>query len=281
MSAPVADTVLVNGARAGQLPVHDRGLLYGDGLFETIAVRGGVPCLWQAHLDRLDAGAARLGIPAPAHGVWRAEARGLLAGSGDGALKLILTRGPGPRGYRPPADPRPTRILSFSPTCPDGPSPAGVRVRLCALRLGSNPALAGIKHLNRLEQVLARAEWRAPEIAEGLLRDGAGHLICGTMSNLFLCTGGVVLTPSLDGCGIAGVVRGLVMDLCPQLGIPLRECHLTPADLAAADGAWLTNALIGIWPIGEWDGRALDPAAVPAALRERVLNLAFTPETDW
>lgn len=283
--------MLVNGQPATAIPVEDRGLLYGDGLFETLLIRGGAPCLWSAHLARLATGAARLRIPLPAPDLLRAEARSLVGGAGDGTgdgtLKLILTRGPGPRGYRPPPLPTPTRLLLFHPS--PAPLPADPAARLregvsaiwCETRLGSNPALAGIKHLNRLEQVLARSEWDDPAIAEGLMRDGQGSVVGGTMSNLFLVEADGLATAPLDRCGIAGTVRAVVLARARALGIPVRVERLWRRDVERARGAFLTNALIGLWPLGRIGARGYDPAAVPTALAEAVLTDSLQPEADW
>jgi 4-amino-4-deoxychorismate lyase len=281
-SGDEARRILINGRRTAAIDVEDRGLLYGDGIFETIAVRGGRPCLWARHLARLSAGARRLGFAAIEPRRLAGEARSLLDGGGDGTLKLMLTRGPGPRGYRPPARPQPTRILIHYPAASVGAEPMQpTAVRYCRTPLGSNPALAGIKHLNRLEQVLARAEWQDPRIAEGLMSDGDGNLTCGTMTNLFMITDNRIQTPLLDRAGVSGTVRGLVVEQARALGISIMETRLRRADLARADGAFLTNALIGLRIINRTDERELDPAAVPRALCEAVQRAALQPETDW
>ncbi|HXH04565.1 MAG TPA: aminodeoxychorismate lyase [Candidatus Competibacteraceae bacterium] len=248
MSAPV---LWCDGKPADSLPLADRGLHYGDGLFETLTVRDGRPELWERHWARLLLGCERLGLPQPDATLWHAEAAALCAECRRGVLKLILTRGSGGRGYRPPLPAKPTRILGLYPwpDYPEGYWDEGVTVRLCRQPLSLNPALAGLKHLNRLDQVLARAEWGDPDIAEGLMCDPLGRLIEGTMSNLFLARDGELLTPTLDQSGIAGVMRGLILELCRKHRIACREAVLTPGDLAAADEVFLSNSLIGLWPV--------------------------------
>ena len=241
--------MLVNGEPAELISATDRGVAYGDGLFETVAVRDGAPELWREHLVRLAEGCGRLAIPCPEE--IEAEARGLCDGVERGVLKIIVTRGVGGRGYRPPEHPAPTRLLSIHPW-PDYPGEwwrDGVTVRLCDTPLGANPRLAGIKHLNRLEQVLARAEWSDPAIAEGLMRDGDGRVIEGVMSNLFVVRDGGLLTPTLDRCGVAGVVRGAVMKMAASLGITCVEGEVREETLNRADELFLTNSVIGIWPV--------------------------------
>jgi 4-amino-4-deoxychorismate lyase len=245
-----APEILVNGLPADGVSAVDRGLQYGDGLFETIAVIDGRPQHWSHHWRRLVAGCQRLGLPVPDQASIENEIAGLVTGD-TRVLKLIVTRGRGGRGYRPPAASVPTRILSVHP-CPDYP-PAwratGVTVRLCNLRLGRNPALAGVKHLNRLEQVMARHEWDDPGIAEGLMFDSGGLLIEGTMSNAFLVRDGRVCTPALDQAGVAGVMREIILETCPKLGIPAEVGEFDLEFLLNADEVFLSNSVIGLWPV--------------------------------
>ena len=270
---------LVDGIPADTIAVADRGLHYGDGLFETLAVVDGNPCLWERHLSRLRDGCARLAFPPPDEGRLATEARGLTHGVERGVLKLILPRGEGGRGYRPPCPARPRRILRLGPW-PDYPASwqsAGIRVRYCRTRLGHQPLLAGLKHLNRLEQVLARSEWNDPDIAEGLMLDLDGGVVEGTQSNLFALLDGRLVTPPLARCGVAGVVRALVLERAPALGLPVVEERLEPARLETADALFLTSSLIGLWPVRQLAGVALDPSRVPATLRAAVLAAAFRP----
>ncbi|MGR4068830.1 aminodeoxychorismate lyase [Halomonas sp. LR3S48] len=226
-----------------QVPVDDRGLAYGDGLFETILVRDGEPLLWPQHMARLAKGCRTLGIPMPAS----AELDGLpvLAGAGLKVLKLILTRGSGGRGYLPPHSARPRlrwQVSDFSPQAKRWE--AGVRVRHCHLRLGIQPLLAGLKHLNRLENVLARREWDDPDVAEGLLCDSQGSLIEATCMNVFWQRRGRLETPRLDGCGVAGTLRGVLMER-----LPITEVTTGPEVLVDAEAVWLGNSVQGLWPV--------------------------------
>jgi 4-amino-4-deoxychorismate lyase len=273
---------LVNGTAASTVAVGDRGLHYGDGVFETIAVRAGQPCLWSLHLERLCHGLDRLGISRDGLDTLEDEMDRLLRGAADGVLKLIVTRGPGPPGYGAGPGAAPTRILLRYPPrpYPRARTEHGVVVRRCRTRLAVGGVLAGIKHLNRLEQVLARNEWDDPGIAEGLMADHAGRLISGTMSNLFLVRDGVLLTPSLQRCGIAGTVRARVLAQAAVLGVPVAEADLPIDALETADGAFLTNALIGIWPIRAVDGRALSIEALPGELITAVRVDTFMPEPN-
>ncbi|MBA1149204.1 aminodeoxychorismate lyase [Ectothiorhodospiraceae bacterium WFHF3C12] len=265
--------MLVNGRWSETLPASDRGLQYGDGLFETLAVVHGRPALWDAHMARLQAGCRRLGITMPDAGTLSEEAESLARACRAGVLKVVVTRGSGGRGYAPPSDAEPTRLLSLHPY-PDYPPSHwrdGVAVRVCRQRLGSQPALAGLKHLNRLEQVMARAEWDDPEIAEGLMLSQNGEVVEGTMSNLFVVSGGAAVTPPLEDAGVAGVMRGLVMERLRESGVAVREQRLNLSAVAGADEAFLTNSVIGVWPVRAFEGASMGaPIHAHRVLRELV-----------
>ncbi len=254
---------LVDGTPADAIVVSDRGLQYGDGLFETIAVVDGRPCLWDRHVERLRAGCERLAIPMPPEHQLAEEAQRLARGVDRAVLKLILTRGEGGRGYRPPDSPRPRRIVRLTP--------------YCETRLGHQPLLAGLKHLNRLEQVLARAEWSDPDVAEGLMLDLDGRVVEGTQTNLFALLEGRLVTPPLNRCGVAGVVREVAIASAAAVGLEVVESVLLPEQVAAADGLFLTSSLAGIWPIRELAGRPMDPKGIPEELRTGILEAAFRP----
>ena len=262
---------LVNGVPASTIALTDRGLHYGDGLFETLAVRDGEPEMWTRHMARLCHGATRLKLPPPATERLHDEARQLCRGIERGVLKLILTRGSGGRGYRPPDPAQPTRLLTMWPwpEYPEHWPREGVVVRWCQTRLGHSPALAGIKHLGRLEQVLARAEWDDPAIAEGLLLDSTGHVVEGSMSNLFWVEQGRLLTPLLEGCGVRGIQRERVIEVAQAMGVETVETRLSPERLCAADELFLTNRIIGLWPVRQLDAQHWK---APGPLTTRLLS---------
>jgi 4-amino-4-deoxychorismate lyase len=283
IEAAVKPTVLVNGEPAGHIAVADRGFQYGDGIFTTLPVRHGMPLLWLRHLDRLERDAARLLLPPPDRAALTGDVRRLLAEPADGVLKIQLTRGSGGRGYRPPDPVCPTRVVALHPPPalpPDLQAEGGV-VRVCRTRLGCNPALAGIKHLNRLEQVLARAEWADEHIREGLMLDGDGHLVEGTMSNLFLVQEGRLRTPRLDRCGVAGVMRALVLEGANGVGLPAEEGDLAMADLLGAEEAFLTNCVIGLWPIRRLENRDWPLGPVSRALARWLAERIARESNAW
>jgi 4-amino-4-deoxychorismate lyase len=266
---------LINGTPRETLPVGDRGLAYGDGLFETVAVRDGRLLLWSEHLDRLRAGCARLGIPPPDRTALTREAESLCGQPGRAVLRITLTRGGGGRGYRPDPDAMPTRIVARHPwpDTPDDRRSDGVAVRLCNTRLAVQPALAGIKHLNRLEQVLARAEWDDPAVAEGLVLDMRGNVIEGTMSNMFLVHNGRLITPQLSECGVAGIMRARLIQGAESIGLPVEITQVSLERVRAAEEIFLTNSVIGIWPVRKIDDHDYSPGAICGRLAEALRDV--------
>jgi 4-amino-4-deoxychorismate lyase len=261
---------LVNGVEGGAIAADDRGLQYGDGLFETMAVRDGRIRAFGLHMARLAAGCARLGIPMPPVALIEAECRQVREGLGTGLVKLVVTRGSGPRGYRPPGEPAVTRIVMASALRVDAAAD-GIVVRVCETRLGANPKLAGIKHLNRLEQVLASAEWQDPGVAEGLMLASDDRVIGATAANLFFVRDGRLHTPEIRDCGVAGVMRQQVLAAARSLGVAAVIDDFRLADLRDADEIFLTNALTGVRPVIELQGHAEWPhGALTRALSARL-----------
>jgi 4-amino-4-deoxychorismate lyase len=238
----------VDGAAATTVPADDRGLQYGDGLSETILLRGGAPRFFEAHLARLARGCSRLGIEFTAWEALRAEVTRIASQAPPLAiLKIIVTRGSGPRrGYAPHGTLGPRRVLTLfaSPAMPAVAD--GVRLRVASLRLAGNPALAGIKHLNRLENVLAAGEPGHADHFESVLLDDHDQVVCGTMSNVFAVRGGRLITPRVDRCGVEGVLRSMVLREAPALGVPAEQGSLTLDELLAADEVFITNVRIGV-----------------------------------
>lgn len=249
MVTPTELPSLVNGVAASHLSVQDRGLAYGDGLFETIRVTRGVATLRDYHLRRLVRGAQRLRIALDVALVAQ-EVDAFAAQMDAGVLKLIITRGESQRGYAIPELQQITRILQAAPTpsYPQQHAQQGIILYPCATRLGQQPLLAGLKHLNRLEQVLARSEWQDAAYAEGLMCDLAGNPIEGTMSNIFMYIDGCWVTPALDQCGVAGVMRDFLMDELAREQ-PLSVRPLSSNELLSADEVFCCNSVFGVWPV--------------------------------
>lgn len=261
--------IIVNGTVAAEVSALDRGLAYGDGVFRTLPARGGVPLHWQRHYAKLARDCAALRIAAPPAQVLASEVHTACRGIPEAAVKIVITRGASRRGYRYHGDEEPTRIVYAEPrTAPrEGEREAGVKARICATRLSHQPLLAGVKHLNRLENVLARAEWSDPDIAEGLMCDAEGNIIGGTMTNVFIATGGVLATPRLDLCGVAGVTRERVLEAAARLDLPCTVMTCTLKDVLRAEEAFLVNSLVGIWPVRELDGDSREPGPITRRLQ--------------
>ncbi|RZA19954.1 MAG: aminodeoxychorismate lyase [Lysobacteraceae bacterium] len=240
----------------------NRGLHYGDGLFETVRVHGGVLPLWPRHLARLQDGARRLGIAVPDIAFLEGRIVEAASACDAGVLKLLLTRGEGGRGYAPPAGVAPTWMLSLHPL----PAMQGaLHLHWCLTRLATQPLLAGIKHCNRLEQVLARAEVERAGCDEGVVRDAAGDAVGATSANLLVLRGGRWRTPPVDACGVAGVLRGWLLEQ------GLAECaDLAAGELESADALALCNAVRGILPVASLGTRAWAPQPAVAELQGRL-----------
>ncbi|MCQ8103554.1 aminodeoxychorismate lyase [Methylomonas sp. SURF-2] len=261
---------LLNGESRHCIDASDRGFQYGDGLFETIAVCNGKPLFWDQHLARLTKGCQRLSLPLPDPALFAAEARQLSAGVDRAVLKLIVTRGSGGRGYRQPEPIMPTRLFSLHPypDYPDSFHEQGIVARFCRQRLARNPSLAGIKHLNRLEQVLARAEWRDDTVQEGVMLDYDEHVVEGTMSNLFFVKQGLLHTPSLTNCGIEGIVRKIVIEFAIRNGLGLAENHFNMQSVLEADEVFVTNSVIGIWPVKQLDSQCFGVGGITRDMQQ-------------
>lgn len=244
--------MLINGIATNALAATDRAVHYGDGVFETIAIFNGEPRAWHRHMKRLFVGCAKLGIPQADAAVLESEARRLYKECGQGqerlVLKIIISRGSGGRGYRPAAESSPTRILALYPW----PEHAyawyniGIRLHLCETRLSCNPALAGIKHLNRLENILASNEWQDKDIAEGLMCNMQGDVIEGTMTNVFAVFDSVLHTPDLRDCGVAGTMRARVIEAAVELGVKVNERRIGVDELYKADELFVCNSILNI-----------------------------------
>ena len=247
---------LLNGQLATSLSLGDRGLAYGDGVFETMALSGQQLQFWQAHWQRMQRGLQALGIEVNSADLLQQLSQDIQQAlqhwpSAQGVLKIILTRGLGGRGYLSPEIPKINRIVQISPW-PDGReslAEQGVHLHLCHHAWGHNPALAGVKHLNRLDQVLARQEWSAADIHEGLMLNQAGYVQSGVMSNIFIEHQGCLYTPLNDGAGIDGIMADEIMAVAKNKGIEVHQQAISMDFLRHSEGLFLSNSLNRIWPV--------------------------------
>lgn len=260
--------VAVNGVIGAGVSPLDRGFNYGDGLFETVRLdscsgRAYLP-LWSLHRrrlldscsrllisldpERLDSAVEQLLQQAVSHNIEQA------------VVKVVVSRGVGGRGYLAPESILATLCVGLYPAAVNSLAnmQEGVHLHLCQQRLSSNSSLAGMKHLSKLEYVLARSEWRDKPLAEGVLLDAAGNVVEGTFSNVFVVLKGKLLTPALLECGVAGVMRRLILDvLAPKLGVVVLESDISLVELEAADEVFTCNSVCGIWPALSLSGAVL------------------------
>jgi 4-amino-4-deoxychorismate lyase len=257
---------LVNGEISTYVSASNRGLNYGDGLFETLVVCNGQPRRWQAHMDRLGAGCERLGIDMPPQAVLLREVQTVSSGLAETVVKIVLCRGGIARGYLPLQDAGSVRIVSAHqlPQNIEENAARGVKVRVCDLRLAIQPALGGIKHLNRLEQVLASSEPCAEDVAEGIMLDREDHVISAISANIFLVLEDRLLTPRLDRCGVRGVIRSQILAArsgrCEQRRIQVDMLY-------EADEVFICNSVRGIVPVTGIDGHEFTIGAVTRELQ--------------
>jgi 4-amino-4-deoxychorismate lyase len=248
--------MLVNGAPGNSINAEDRGLSYGDGVFRTLRMQAGRPFGWERQYAKLQHDCSALKIACPSALVLSSELQQLGKVQPDGVAKIIITRGVSSRGYAPSAQSESTRILSVAAATayPAEFARQGVRVHVCKVRFAHQLLLAGIKHLNRLENVLAASEWREQDVAEGLMCDISGFVISGTRSNLFLLRGNILYTPNLARCGVSGVQRDRVIDWARQHGVTCKAAEFHLEELVLADEIFLVNSVFGLWPVCELAG---------------------------
>ena len=250
----------------GSIPAENRGMAYGDGVFETMRVDRGRVHWWDAHWSRLAGGAERLRLPMPDCGIARDACRSLFADESDGVLKLLLTRGGEGRGYAPTADASPVWVVSRHPL------PArlhrGLELHWAKTTVAIQPALAGLKHCNRLEQVLARGECAGRGTDEALMCNGDGDVIGATAANVFMLHDGRWRTPRLDRSGVAGVCRAQLLSVLESS----EEC-VSPADAEGADAVFLCNAVRGILDVAQLGAHAWAPHPAVGAARRQLARI--------
>ena len=230
----------------------DRGLHYGDGLFETIACVDDCLQFWDEHIARMQHGAKRLGIESSAINYFKDDVSTMLQqyNISNCAVKIMLTRGLGERGYRSPLAQKTTRIVIISniPEYPDTYATEGIKACFCQHPVSKNSSLAGLKHLNRLDNVLARNEWQ-DEYQEGLMLDDSNNIIEGTMSNIFAVRNKQLFTPSLEHCGVDGIIRRQILSIAQEQAIEIIIADIKKEELNEMDELFVCNSLIGIWPV--------------------------------
>ncbi|PKF62602.1 aminodeoxychorismate lyase [Psychromonas sp. psych-6C06] len=254
--------MLINGLKTDQIDALDRGLAYGDGLFSTIKVEYGEVQLWPYHLQRLQLGAQRLFFPEVDWTLLTTEVMQIATNVSDKAsqvIKVILTRGSGGRGYSAEGCDSPLRIILTSayPEFYSAWQKEGIDIIHCQTTLSSNKRLAGLKSLNRLEQVLIKHELESQHALEGIVCDDNGYVIEGCTANLFILFSAGWYTPIIDTSGVAGVQRRNILTLAAQSGIAVGERKIHKDELMGARAICLSNALMGIVPVKKYQQQLL------------------------
>ena len=260
---------LVNGNFNQAISPFDRGFAYGDGVFRTMRIKKGIPDSWPQHYQKLVADCAVIGIVCPSADLLMSDLQQLFTPDETAVAKIIITRGEGERGYAPPAITTPMRIVVKSAVRQYAESnyTKGVRLHLCETRLAAQPKLAGIKHLNRLENVIARMEWRDETIFDGLLLDNQDNVIECTMSNIFARFDNHLITPDLSQCGVSGITRQHIMGLGKALKLSIEVAVLPFNQLLQADEVIICNSLYGAFQVHQIADKTWLPQTLATNIR--------------
>lgn len=243
----------------------DRGYLYGDGLFESIRIYGGKPFLWRSHMERFLRGSKLLQIAVPlSDDELRTSSEELISSNQvqDAMLRIHLSRGEGTRGYSPRKADKPTLLISTHPLNPSIQSLAAGKAIISRFRLFSEDPLAGVKHSNKLLQVLARAEADAAFAEEALMENERGHIVEGTSSNFFWIGNGSLCTSPIREGILPGTTRAYIMELGRKLGLKVNEGSLNRDQLGTCEGAFLSSAGLEILELTEINGQNLNRSEI-------------------
>ena len=264
-----ANSYLVNGSFNATISPFDRGFAYGDGVFRTIKMVDGLPEHWPQHYQKLVADCAAINIVCPSAELLISDLQQLFtpdtqSEENSAVAKIIITRGEGNRGYTPPAITAPMRVVTKSamPQYAEERFSDGVHLTVCETRLAAQPKLAGIKSLNRLENVLARMEWASADIADGIMLDMHDNVIECTAANIFARFGNSLITPSLMQCGIAGITRQRIINIAHTLSLKVHEENVDLKKLLSADEVIICNSLYGAWQVKSVQVRSIQETAL-------------------
>ncbi len=242
---------LINGEYQSHLPANDRSIQFGDGCFTTARITAGEVRFLSQHIARLQQACQRLAIPFTQWQILETEMSEMARSHNTAVLKVIISRGSGGRGYNPAQCEYPVRILSVSgfPSFYTEWKTNGITLGLSSVQMGINPSLAGIKHLNRLEQVLIRAELEQTNQHEAIVLDSDGMMVECCAANLFWREGDSVYTPYVNRSGVNGTMRQHIMAELAQQGRVVHQVRAKPDALLHADEAFICNALMPIIPV--------------------------------
>jgi len=268
--------IIINGQQGDSIHVMDRSVMYGDGVFRTMRMRDGRIHCWIGQYRKLEADCQALDILCPAQSILEQEINLLVRDTPDCVVKIVVSRGEGGRGYGVPDSVSPNRVVLTAPI-PVYPAHYwhdGVRLHVCEMRMCHQPRLAGIKHLNRLENVLARMEWSDPDTPEGLMLDAEGSVVEGTMANIFMRQGNTLITPDLSACGVAGLQRERILAFAPQCDLEPEVNNFSLPALLQAEEVFMCNSVIGVWPV-----RQIGAYAIPLGPTSAQMHSLLESET--
>ena len=271
LAMQIKHTSLVNGSFSAPISPLDRGFAYGDGVFRTIKIINGLPEHWPMHYQTLFADCSAIGIVCPSADTFISDFKKIFdVDEFSAVVKIIVTRGEGERGYNPPAITMPMRVMikSSMPDYPEVNFSEGVELYLCDTRIAHQPKLAGIKHLNRLDNVLARMEWHDPKVAEGVMLDMEGNVIECTAANIVARYGDTLITPKLDQCGVAGITRKQILAHAKRLELNTAIERMNLKDLHSADEVVICNSLFGAWQVRKLAGQQWAKQSLAEKLRK-------------
>ena len=262
---------LVNGNFNQAISPFDRGFAYGDGIFRTLKVANGLPKHWPQHYQKLVADCAVIGIVCPSAELLMNDLQQLFTIDEIAVAKIMITRGESEHGYAPPAITTPTRVIvkSAMRQYAEVNYAEGVNLHVCKTRLGVQAKLAGIKHLNRLENVMARMEWQDDTYFDGLMLNQQNDVIECTMSNIFARFNDKLVTPDLSQCGVAGITRQGIIGLAAALNISIETAQLPLNRLVEADEIIICNSLYGAFQVHS----ILNTSWKPQTLAKKIRNL--------
>lgn len=269
----IQQATLINGSFHDAIPALDRGLAYGDGVFRTLKVVDGMPKHWPIHYQKLFQDCCAIGIVCPDAEVLMHDFSKLFsAEEGEAAAKIMITRGEGERGYNPPAITNPIRLMLKSPlpSYPQERFTEGVNLYVCNTRLSHQKQLAGVKHLARLDNVLARMEWTDPAYADGIMLDHENNVIECVSANILARFGQALITPKLDYCGVAGITRGQILNLAKQLDLKPQIAHMALPRLLEADEVIICNSLFGVWQVRNIQHKQWPKQPLAERLRKKI-----------
>ena len=265
--------ILINGKKDNRISVNDRAFQYGDGIFETIAYKNNTLIYWNEHIQRLNNACRILQLNIIDEKTWLNDIKKVISDNQqDLVIKLIYSRGNGQRGYKIAEPVEPVRVVMSSPlpVYADELHDSGVKLMVCKTPASSNSRLAGIKHLNKLDNVLARNEWSDDEIFEGLMLDDYGNVIEGTMTNIFAVKNNSLYTPILKRSGVNGIIRQRIIDLAKNDNIVTQQIEIKLDKLLKMDEIFISNSLIDLCPVKQIDNNQYKIGSITKQLMNKL-----------